>query len=198
MIDERQYHGHSTQGEDRRQSRPLGALGSCRLRLRLLSGQPARQFLLLFRISWIPTMPLPPPGAAAAARGWSVTALGPPGIDHLMVMVTDSPRDFSTLSLPAEYVSQTARSTRSGHDAGREQDRSIGDVVAGGRHLCLQWRRGVARLGRSARLLQCLRSRRSSASRKPTKTAARAVTHQDEGCPEVRMRIGRLGVRLEG
>ncbi len=38
---------------------------------------------------------------------WSVTALGPPGIDHLMVMVTESPRDFSTLSLPAEYVSQT-------------------------------------------------------------------------------------------
>jgi Domain of unknown function (DUF4384) len=37
---------------------------------------------------------------------WSVTALGPTGVDHLMVMVTDSPRDFSTLSLPAEYVSQ--------------------------------------------------------------------------------------------
>jgi Caspase domain/Domain of unknown function (DUF4384) len=37
---------------------------------------------------------------------WSVTALGPTGVDHLMVMITESPRDFSTLSLPAEYVSQ--------------------------------------------------------------------------------------------
>jgi len=37
---------------------------------------------------------------------WSVTALGPKGIDHLLVMVTQSQRDFSKLSLPAEYVSQ--------------------------------------------------------------------------------------------
>jgi len=37
---------------------------------------------------------------------WSVTALGPKGTDHLLVMVTQSPRDFSKLSLPAEYVSQ--------------------------------------------------------------------------------------------
>jgi metacaspase-1 len=37
---------------------------------------------------------------------WSVTALGPSGTDHLLVMVTQSQRDFSKLSLPAEYVSQ--------------------------------------------------------------------------------------------
>jgi hypothetical protein len=37
---------------------------------------------------------------------WSVTALGPPGTDHLMVMVTETARDFSALALPAEYVSQ--------------------------------------------------------------------------------------------
>ena len=44
-------------------------------------------------------MPLPRPQ-------WSVTALGPTGTDHLLVMVTESPRDFSQLALPAEYVSQ--------------------------------------------------------------------------------------------
>jgi hypothetical protein len=38
---------------------------------------------------------------------WSVTALGPAGTDHLMVMVTDTPRDFSALALPAAYVSQS-------------------------------------------------------------------------------------------
>jgi hypothetical protein len=37
---------------------------------------------------------------------WTVTALGPRGTDHLMVMVTATPRDFSALALPAEYVSQ--------------------------------------------------------------------------------------------
>jgi hypothetical protein len=37
---------------------------------------------------------------------WSVTALGPRGTDHLMVMVTETARDFSALALPAEYVSQ--------------------------------------------------------------------------------------------
>jgi len=37
---------------------------------------------------------------------WSVTALGPHGTDHLMVMVTETARDFSALALPAEYVSQ--------------------------------------------------------------------------------------------
>ncbi|HEV7614454.1 MAG TPA: caspase family protein [Steroidobacteraceae bacterium] len=36
---------------------------------------------------------------------WNVTALGPHGTDHLMVMVTATARDFSTLALPAEYVS---------------------------------------------------------------------------------------------
>jgi hypothetical protein len=39
-------------------------------------------------------------------KDWSVTALGPKGIDHLMVMVTETPRDFSSLALPTEYVSQ--------------------------------------------------------------------------------------------
>jgi hypothetical protein len=43
---------------------------------------------------------------ALPRRHWSVTALGPPGTDHLLVMVTQTPRDFSTLALPAEYVSQ--------------------------------------------------------------------------------------------
>ena len=37
---------------------------------------------------------------------WSVTALGPKGTDHLLVMVTQAKRDFSKLSLPAEYVSE--------------------------------------------------------------------------------------------
>jgi Caspase domain/Domain of unknown function (DUF4384) len=40
-------------------------------------------------------------------RDWSVTALGPAGTDHLMVMVADTPRDFSALALPAEYVSKS-------------------------------------------------------------------------------------------
>jgi len=40
-------------------------------------------------------------------QDWSVTALGPKGSDYLMVMVTETPRDFSALALPAEYVSQS-------------------------------------------------------------------------------------------
>jgi caspase domain-containing protein/uncharacterized protein DUF4384 len=40
-------------------------------------------------------------------QDWSVTALGPKGMDHLMVMVTDTPRDFSALALPADYVSKS-------------------------------------------------------------------------------------------
>jgi hypothetical protein len=40
-------------------------------------------------------------------QDWNVTALGPRGVDHLLVMVTDTARDFSTLALPAEYVSQS-------------------------------------------------------------------------------------------
>jgi hypothetical protein len=39
-------------------------------------------------------------------KEWSVSALGPKGTDHLMVMVTETPRDFSNLALPAQYVSQ--------------------------------------------------------------------------------------------
>src|SRR5262249_35909639 len=35
---------------------------------------------------------------------WSVTALGPKGPDHLLVMVPQPKGDFSKLSLPAEYV----------------------------------------------------------------------------------------------
>jgi hypothetical protein len=37
---------------------------------------------------------------------WNVTALGPRGTDHLLVMVTETTRDFSSLSLPGAYVSQ--------------------------------------------------------------------------------------------
>jgi hypothetical protein len=40
-------------------------------------------------------------------EGWNVTALGPRGTDHVMVMVTATPRDFSAMSLPAEYVSMS-------------------------------------------------------------------------------------------
>jgi Caspase domain/Domain of unknown function (DUF4384) len=36
---------------------------------------------------------------------WTVTALGPEGTDHILVMVTETARDFSSLSLPAAYVS---------------------------------------------------------------------------------------------
>ena len=38
-------------------------------------------------------------------QSWSVTALGPRGTDHVMVMVAATPRDFSALALPADYVS---------------------------------------------------------------------------------------------
>jgi len=40
-------------------------------------------------------------------KDWSVTALGPKGTDHLMVMITETPRDFSSLALPAQYVSRS-------------------------------------------------------------------------------------------
>ena len=40
-------------------------------------------------------------------KDWSVSALGPKGTDHLMVMVTETPRDFSSLALPSQYVSQS-------------------------------------------------------------------------------------------
>ena len=36
---------------------------------------------------------------------WNVTALGPRGTDHVLVMVTATARDFSAMALPAEYVS---------------------------------------------------------------------------------------------
>jgi hypothetical protein len=38
-------------------------------------------------------------------QDWNVTALGPRGTDHVLVMVTATPRDFSAVALPAEYVS---------------------------------------------------------------------------------------------
>jgi hypothetical protein len=38
-------------------------------------------------------------------QDWNVTALGPRGTDHVMVMITATPRDFSAMALPAEYVS---------------------------------------------------------------------------------------------
>jgi hypothetical protein len=38
-------------------------------------------------------------------QDWNVTALGPRGTDHVLVMVTATQRDFSALALPAEYVS---------------------------------------------------------------------------------------------
>jgi len=37
---------------------------------------------------------------------WAVTALGPQGTDHILVLVTETERDFSSLALPAEYVSR--------------------------------------------------------------------------------------------
>jgi hypothetical protein len=42
---------------------------------------------------------------ALPRQDWSVTALGPRGIDHVLVMVTATARDFSAMALPAEYVS---------------------------------------------------------------------------------------------
>ena len=36
---------------------------------------------------------------------WSVNALGPAGTDHLLIMVTENPRDLGDYSLPKEYVS---------------------------------------------------------------------------------------------
>jgi len=36
---------------------------------------------------------------------WNVTALGPKGSDHVLVMISATQRDFSALSLPADYVS---------------------------------------------------------------------------------------------
>ena len=38
-------------------------------------------------------------------EGWSVSALGPAGTDHLLVLVTENPRELGDYSLPNEYVS---------------------------------------------------------------------------------------------
>jgi len=43
---------------------------------------------------------------ALPRKEWTVTALGPSGTDTLLVLVTDTPRDFSSMALPAEYVSR--------------------------------------------------------------------------------------------
>lgn len=51
------------------------------------------------------TMRLPRPD-------WTVSPLGPPGTDHLLVMVTESPRDFSAFALPPQYVSAAGPFTR--------------------------------------------------------------------------------------
>jgi hypothetical protein len=37
---------------------------------------------------------------------WTVNALGPPGTDHILVLVAESPRDLSGYALPEEYVSR--------------------------------------------------------------------------------------------
>jgi hypothetical protein len=42
---------------------------------------------------------------ALPRESWSVTALGPAGTDRLLVLVTATPRDFSTFALPGAYVS---------------------------------------------------------------------------------------------
>ena len=39
-------------------------------------------------------------------KDWVVTALGPRGTDTILALVTATPRDFSALALPAEYVSE--------------------------------------------------------------------------------------------
>jgi len=44
---------------------------------------------------------------ALPRKEWTVTALGPKGTDTLLVLVTDTPRDFSAMALPAEYVSRS-------------------------------------------------------------------------------------------
>jgi hypothetical protein len=50
------------------------------------------------RISAGETLKLPAPS-------WAVEALGPPGKDHVLVIVTETPRDLGHYALPAEYVS---------------------------------------------------------------------------------------------
>jgi uncharacterized ParB-like nuclease family protein len=40
-------------------------------------------------------------------RTWTVSAGGPAGTDHLLVMVTDTPRDLGDYSLPADYISRS-------------------------------------------------------------------------------------------
>jgi len=39
------------------------------------------------------------------APSWTVNALGPAGTDHLLVMVTQTPRDLGDYSLPEQYIS---------------------------------------------------------------------------------------------
>jgi Caspase domain/Domain of unknown function (DUF4384) len=50
------------------------------------------------RISAGETLGLPAPS-------WTVSALGPSGTDHVLVMVTETPRDLGNYALPREYVS---------------------------------------------------------------------------------------------
>lgn len=40
-------------------------------------------------------------------RAWTVNALGPAGTDHILVMVSETPRDLGDYSLPEDYVSRS-------------------------------------------------------------------------------------------
>lgn len=48
---------------------------------------------------------------------WRIGASGPEGKDHLLVMVTQNPRDFSSFALPREYVSNAGGFTQIKPDA---------------------------------------------------------------------------------
>jgi hypothetical protein len=48
---------------------------------------------------------------------WRIGATGPEGKDHLLVMVTQNPRDFSSFALPKDYVSSAGAFTQIKPDA---------------------------------------------------------------------------------
>ena len=98
-------------------SQPSLKIGADTLDLRVISdrdgyvyifylGTGPDSFYLLFpnqldgqnRISAGETLKLPAPS-------WTVNALGPAGKDHILVMVTETPRDLGQYALPAQYVS---------------------------------------------------------------------------------------------
>jgi hypothetical protein len=82
---------------------------------------------------------------------WTVTALGPRGVDHVMVMVTATPRDFSALALPAEYVSAAGpfRKFSPSAKAAAQIGRIATLSAAAGRSACRTT--GEARDGQAAR-----------------------------------------------